>query len=139
MSEPSKEELDEIQTRWQGWRENFQEFLKVVGHGHYILEGTEPKEVSLIEAAEWMEANNEKRQIARDERGGVTVSTVFLCFDHNFGPGPPVLFETMVFGGEHDGEMERYTTYADALVGHDEMLVRVWGPEAHVLEAEFIS
>lgn len=31
-------------------------------------------------------------------RGHTVVSTVFLGLDHNFGFGPPVLWETMLFG-----------------------------------------
>ena len=49
----------------------------------------------------------------------ITVSTVFLGLDHrHFGKGPPILFETMVFGGPHDGEMQRYATWDDAETGH---------------------
>jgi hypothetical protein len=56
----------------------------------------------------------------------VRVSTVFLALDHNFwGQGPPVLWETMVFGGPLDGEQARYTSHADAFVGHQEMCRRV--------------
>lgn len=50
----------------------------------------------------------------------VRVSTVFLMLDHNYIPGgPPVLFETMIFGGDHDGYQDRYTTKAEALIGHE--------------------
>ena len=65
------------------------------------------------------------RTVARTERGeGVrslwTVSTVFLGIDHNFGPtGDPVLWETLIFGGEHDGEGARYTSLAAARAGHE--------------------
>lgn len=45
------------------------------------------------------------------------VSTVFLGLDHNLY-GPPHLFETMIFGGEHDGYQERYSTWAEAETGH---------------------
>lgn len=55
----------------------------------------------------------------------VEVSTVFLGLDHSFGHGPPLLFETMVFGGKLDQEMARYATYADAQRGHDLMVSRV--------------
>ena len=53
----------------------------------------------------------------------VRVSTVWLGLDHRFGAGPPVIFETMVFG-EVDGHdmsdmmQERYCTEAAALEGH---------------------
>jgi hypothetical protein len=56
---------------------------------------------------------------------GAGVSTVFLGLDHDFtGTGPPVLWETLVFGGPLDGTMERYTSRADALAGHRAMCDR---------------
>jgi hypothetical protein len=40
------------------------------------------------------------------EDGNIGISTVFLGLDHrHFGDGPPLLFETMVFGGSRDGTM----------------------------------
>ncbi len=48
----------------------------------------------------------------------VCISTVFLGLDHQFGNGSPLLFETMVFGGKHDEEMERYSTWEQAEEGH---------------------
>jgi len=50
----------------------------------------------------------------------VHVSTVFLGLDHNFsGKGLPILWETMVFGGEHDGYCERYSSEKEAKEGHN--------------------
>lgn len=64
------------------------------------------------------------KSYSKDEK--VTVSTVFLGLDHNhWGKGAPVLFETLVFGGEHDGRMERYTTWDEAERGHKIMCGRV--------------
>lgn len=65
------------------------------------------------------------RRVARDEIGEATVSTVFLTLDHNFGDGPPVLFETLVFGGPLDQEMRRYCTWDEAVSGHARMVARV--------------
>jgi len=48
----------------------------------------------------------------------VQVSTVFLGLNHSFGDRVPLLFETMVFGGKHDQEMERYSNWQDAEEGH---------------------
>ena len=80
----------------------------------------------------WFEATKDtgERVVARDRDegaapGGVNVSTVFLGLDHQFGDGPPVLWETLVFGGVLDGEMRRYTSRAAALAGHQEMCTRV--------------
>ncbi len=56
----------------------------------------------------------------------VDVSTVWLGLDHNWGDGPPLIFETMTFGDSWDGEdCERYTTEAEARAGHTSMVVRV--------------
>ena len=74
--------------------------------------------------ARWHETA--QRHVARTTYGEITISTVFLGLDHNFtGSGPPVLWETMVFGGMLDNEMERYTNLGDARRGHDAMVLRV--------------
>lgn len=59
--------------------------------------------------------------------GGVWVSTVLLGMDHNFGSGPPLIFETMVFGPDDmsDLDMDRYPTKEQALAGH-EAIVTKW-------------
>jgi hypothetical protein len=36
--------------------------------------------------------------------------------------GPPLIFETMVFGGSKDGEMDRYSTKEEAEKGHEAMV-----------------
>lgn len=62
---------------------------------------------------------SERRIIGRTPMpNGVHVSTVFLGLDHAMFGGPPVLFETMIFGGEHDEYQERYQTYESAQEGH---------------------
>jgi hypothetical protein len=58
---------------------------------------------------------------------GVYVSTVFLGMNHQYGDGPPLLFETMVFGGEFDQEQERYSTYEEAEAGHARWVAAVKG------------
>lgn len=67
----------------------------------------------------WME--NGDRHVALTKLGeDVRVSTVFLGLDHSFSDeGEPVLWETMIFGGEHDQYQKRYTSEADALDGHN--------------------
>jgi len=64
----------------------------------------------------------DRRRVAITELETCTISTVFLCIDHNLSrPGPPLLFETRVFSpthGEIDGHSEQYSTRADALEGH---------------------
>lgn len=92
----------------------------------YILEGRETVPCpSLIEWARWFE--NADRRVGHDFIGKVRVSTVFLGVDHSFGRGPPELFETMIFGGPHDGYAERYSTWDEAEAGHKKAL---WIAEA---------
>lgn len=52
------------------------------------------------------------------------LSTVFLCLDHSFQlDAEPVLWESLVFGGPHDGEMRRCAgTRTDALKMHEVFL-----------------
>lgn len=92
---------------------------------YYILDGHTPVHVDALEWADFFQhANRVIERTNIDEH--VTVSTVFLGLDHNFSrEGPPVLFETLVFGGKFAGEMERYTTWDDAAEGHKKMVERV--------------
>lgn len=59
----------------------------------------------VLDWAEWFEGSD--RIVAKTHVGQALVSTVFLGLDHSFGDGPPVLFETMIFGGPLDGTQER--------------------------------
>ena len=86
--------------------------------GKYILEEKTPVLTDdLLEWAKWLE--NADRRVAKTTLpNGVEVSTVFLGLDHSFSEGKPLLFETMIFGGEHDTYQERYTTWEEAEAGH---------------------
>lgn len=87
--------------------------------GMYILnDAGEPVAVSPAEWSLWFD-DAKNRQLARDDFGEISVSTVFLGIDHGWGRGEkPILWETMVFGGPLDHERERYTSRDDALAGH---------------------
>lgn len=83
---------------------------------------------SLIAWALWFESSGDERIVARDDLGsGVVVSTVFLGLDHAYFDGPPILFETMIFGGNFDMEMRRYSTRAQAQDGHTRIVRDVRG------------
>lgn len=90
---------------------------------YYILEGREPKVVDLMAWGRWF--GKADRKVANTKIGDTTVSTVFLGLDHSFGNGPPLLFETLVFGGELADEMDRYETYEQAEAGHKTMVAKV--------------
>lgn len=87
---------------------------------NYILDGEAIVPCpDMREWGKWMKTD--KRFLWRTETAYALVSTVFLGNDRRFiGDGPPVVFETMIFGGgEFNQEQERYTTYADAQAGHE--------------------
>lgn len=63
----------------------------------------------------------EDRKVAETRLpSGVRVSTVFLDLIANPGEAPPTdQWETLIIGGTHDGDGERYTTVDDARAGHE--------------------
>jgi len=106
--------------------------------GCYILEGkTFRKARSMAEWAEFMNIDGKPlhyRTVANDEyvvngKYFCSLSTVFLGVDHNYNMyvHTPILFESMIFDGEHlNEEMQRYTTYVEASAGHMELRGRVF-------------
>lgn len=90
---------------------------------YILVDGHPVEEPDLIKWGRWMDGP--ERIVRQDAVGSSRVSTVFLGLDHSFGDGPPVLWETMVFGGPLNDEQRRYTTAAAALAGHEEMVRRV--------------
>jgi hypothetical protein len=92
--------------------------------GLYVLHGREPiAAINSLAWAQWFETAD--RVVASTTIGAARVSTVFLGIDHRFGKGPPLLFETMVFGGAMDGEANRSSTWAEAEEHHAAMCARV--------------
>ena len=95
---------------------------------HYILDenGNPVIEHDYQIWSYWMENNN--RHLALDEIGDVKVSTVFLGIDHSWSRSftvklyyeyeNPILWETMIFGGERDGYQNRFCSKESALEGH---------------------
>jgi hypothetical protein len=70
--------------------------------------------------------DDDYKRVALTEIGDIRISTVWLGLDHNFNPtGPPLIFETMVFGGPLNEEQWRYPTEAAALAGHDQAVAAV--------------
>lgn len=79
---------------------------------YYKLVG---KEVVPCSSTEWGSGLNETRRVGEAVLGGVRISTVFLGIDHQYGDGPPLLFETMVFGLKDGSEpQDRYSTWEEA-------------------------
>lgn len=89
-----------------------------------------PLENSHEAMLEWSSRfESRERYIAKHTIDGVFVSTVFLGLNHGFGE-TDLWFETMIFGGPHDGYQERYETLDEAKAGHADALELVNSPAA---------
>jgi hypothetical protein len=79
-----------------------------------------------IDEAERLLASPGARMVARTlittTWGRIEVSTVFLVLDHGWSGGPPVLWESMTFGGPDDLSQRRYTSRAAAVAGHADLV-----------------
>jgi len=96
----------------------------------------------VLEWGRWFE--NRAQRIVKQELlpNGYYVSTVFLGIDHSFSMfrnTPPVVFETMVFDeasfnkyGGIEEDMDRYTTYKQAELGH-QMTIDRWKTKKRIL------
>lgn len=84
-----------------------------LGPRWYTLDGHTP-----VPTTDLVEAMQNRPHVALTEKGKVSVSTVFLGIDHSFFEGPPLVFETMIFGGEHDGWQDRCSTWEEAEAMH---------------------
>ena len=89
----------------------------------YILDkNNKPIRSTIVDCGKWLKNNPERKAVKQEYVGDVRISTVFLGLDHAWESDIPVLWETMIFGGEHDQYMDRYTSYEDALEGHQTAL-----------------
>ena len=89
----------------------------------FILDGHKAVRVDLMTWAKWYEKAD--RKVAKDTVGESRISTVFLGMNHQWGKGPPLLFETMVFDGPLDGEQERCSTWEQAEAQHAAIVEKV--------------
>ena len=93
---------------------------------YYILDGHTPIPTNDMDEWEGLLVNAQARTVAKTSIGNIEISTVFLGLDHNFyDGGPPLLFETMIFGGHLDQYQERCSTWEEAEQQHAKALAAV--------------
>ena len=88
---------------------------------YYYLdeEGNHVPTEDVIEFAAKFSYDDPKRFVGIFRKGDFMISTVFLGIDHNWLKGEPQLYETCIFTGGLGGDVvERYSTRAEALKGH---------------------
>lgn len=84
---------------------------------YFILENRQVIASHRREWEAWFRCNSST--IASTLIAEVEVRTVYLGVDHDFGERvQPLLFETIVLGGELDQSRQRYASWAECLDGH---------------------
>jgi hypothetical protein len=96
-----------------------------MGNFYLLDDNNNPYEVTLEEyiAHDPLYTKRERYTIGRDMfDNDVLVSTVFLGIDHNYAgmSDEPLLFETMILGGDYDDYCVRSTSWEKALQIHKE-------------------
>ena len=66
-----------------------------------------------------MQLASEDKIVAQTNIGTTHISTLFLSLDHGFDPENPQVFETMVFRDGEGADMWRYSTWQEAVEGHE--------------------
>lgn len=83
-----------------------------------------------IPAEEWIRLSSDPayRRVALTSGYCRRISTVWLGLNHQWGDGPPLIFETMLFRESPSGDnllndidCDRYSTEAEAVAGHEKM------------------
>jgi hypothetical protein len=98
---------------------------------YYILDdNNQPQAADPRMWNEWL-ASSKDKQVAHDSfsdsatEENVSVSTVFLGINHNWGAGAPLIYETMVFGGTYADTCDRCSTRNEAIAQHNDACRRV--------------
>jgi hypothetical protein len=98
-----------------------------VNNSFYILKDKMPVNIPFEEWIRIFDFEDEGRRVNKTTIGDVRISTVFLGLDHGIYEDKPMLFETMIFGGEYDDYQERYSTWEEAEEGHQRACELVCG------------
>jgi hypothetical protein len=95
--------------------ENTQGLRYVLDENYHAVE-----EPSLVAWGQWLEHSANRVVGWTLINSEVEVKTSFLGLDHTprGRRGPPILFETIIFGGPLDGRYWRYSSWDDAETGH---------------------
>lgn len=90
-------------------------------------DGNVTKVDDIIEWAKQFDNDQKKVTFTEFEGSHIQVSTVFLGLDHSWDRGPPILWETMVFGLpiSVDEIQIRYISLENSWIGHENIVKRI--------------
>ena len=102
-----------------------------MNYKYILIDGNPVPEPDLMKWGEWFEHSRDERIVEKTTLpDGSRVSTVFIGLDHNYSEeGPPILFETMVFGDfpDQDDYQQRCSTREQAIEMHWNLVVKLGG------------
>lgn len=76
----------------------------------------------IMKWAMWMEKTD--LHVAYNIVGNSEISTVFLGISYGFGKHV-MIFETLIRGGVNDGNVQRYETWEQAIIGHKQWIEKI--------------
>lgn len=86
---------------------------------YVIVKGQPIHEPDLYKWSDWYQRNHRRHRIGDTRIGDQRISTRNMGLDLAWGrSNPPVLWETMIFGGPHDMAQWRYTSRQAAIETH---------------------
>jgi hypothetical protein len=92
----------------------------------FVLEDKKPVPAQSIEHWQSFYFVEENRLVAWDSIGDANISTVFTGTNSRYwGDGPPLVFETMIFGGVHDNKQWKCCTWEEAEEQHKKVVEMV--------------
>ncbi len=92
---------------------------------YYNRDGVEIPDDWAQHGGKYTGSSSTDRRVAATDIGDVAVSTAWLGRDHDYGTNLPIIFETMIFGGEWAGECRRYHSELGAVRGHIDAVDRL--------------
>lgn len=88
-------------------------------YSHYILKNRVPVPVTNIsDWLEWISSNITQGTVAKSNFNSIKIATVFLGIDIDSSLDSPMLFETLILGGQNCGYSRKYATWKEAEDGH---------------------
>jgi hypothetical protein len=112
----------------------FDNRMKEIEKMLYILEdGVVKRELDIIKWSEWHCSQDRRIDFTRLPNARAEVVTSFIGVDSRPAhlTGTPIVFETMVFGGEFDHRAYRYASLEDAQAGHLEVCKMIQNTIVH--------